>query len=105
MCPGFGSVGPNYGSNFGPGWWAQVWDQIQVQNWEEFVPKHHVIFHPLQQTMEKGNPWYYGSWLDEGLNKQLKNTCKNASQATFESTTLCKMKENLKTLERGVKRK
>ena len=76
-----------------------------MEQWEEFVPKHHVIFHPLHHTMEKGNPWYYGSWLDESLNKQLKNACKHASQATFESTLLFKMRENLRTLERGAKRK
>ena len=71
----------------------------------KFVPKHHVIFHPLQQTMDKGNPWFYSAWLDESLNKQLKNACKHASQMTFESTLLMKMREILKTVERGVKRK
>ena len=80
---------------------------IQIMRpWECFVPKHHVIFHPLQQTMEKGNPWFYSSWYDEGLNKNLKGTCRNASQLTFESTLLTKMKELLVgKCSRGVKRK
>ena len=76
-----------------------------MEQWDEFQPKHHVIFHPLQETMEKGSPWFYSAWLDESLNKPLKATCRNASQETFDSTLLMKMREILKDVERGVKRK
>ena len=76
-----------------------------MRPWDQFVPKHHVIFHALQQTMEKGNPWFYSSWLNESLNKQLKHACKDLSQATFETTLLIKMREILTTMDRGVKRK
>ena len=68
-----------------------------------FLPKHHLMIHPLQQTLEKGNPWFYGSWLDETLNKTLKAACRNASQMTFEYTVLLKMLELLRDV-RGSKR-
>jgi hypothetical protein len=74
-----------------------------MRPFDAFIPKHHVIFHPLLETMDKGNPWYYGSWLDESLNKILKAACKNASQMTFEETVLSKMVELLKE-GRGTKR-
>jgi hypothetical protein len=67
-----------------------------MRHYEVFVPKHHVIFHALKDTAEKGNPWSYSSWLDESLNKTLKAACRNASQITFEETILSKMHELLK---------
>ena len=74
-----------------------------MKPYECYVPKHHMMIHPMQEAVEKGNPWYYSSWLDESLNKTLKAACKNASQATFEETVLMKMTELL-TDERGFKR-
>ena len=74
-----------------------------MRPFECFVPKHHVMFHAILETMEKGNPWFYGTWMDESLNKILKGTCRNASQITFEMTILLKMRELLGD-GRGMKR-
>ena len=41
----------------------------------------------------QGNPWKYANFLNESLNKNLKNCCKHASQLTFESTVLWKATE------------
>ena len=63
---------------------------------EAYVPKFHLVFHALSETGTKGNPWFYSSWLDEALNKQLKGCCRNASAQTFDETVLLKMCEVLK---------
>ena len=63
---------------------------------EVYIPNHHDIFHALAEANEKGNPWMYGAWLDESLNKLLKGCCRNASQLTFEETVLAKASELLK---------
>ena len=68
-----------------------------MEEFECFVPKHHVIFHALLETPEKGNPWKYSAWLDEALNKTLKNCCRKASQLTFEEVVLSKTTEVLKS--------
>jgi hypothetical protein len=78
-----------------------------IRPFDLFIPKHHVIMHALGETNEKGNPWYYGSWLDESLNKLLKGCCRNAAQVTFEETVLSKVAELLKdepTVTRARKR-
>ena len=43
-----------------------------MRPFETYQPKHHLMIHPLAETPIKGNPWFYGSWLDESLNKVLK---------------------------------
>ena len=75
-----------------------------MEQWDEFQPKHHVIFHPLQETMEKGNPWFYSAWLDESLNKILKAASGNASNLQFDRTVLLRMKELMKS-RTGIKRR
>ena len=63
-----------------------------------YLPKHHLMIHPMHATPWKGNPWYHSSWLDESLNKVLKATCRHASQIRFETTILTKMVELLKDI-------
>ena len=62
-----------------------------------FVPKHHILFHAMLETPEKGNPWKYSAWLDEALNKVLRSCCRNASQLTFDEVVLLKTTEVLKS--------
>ena len=69
-----------------------------------YLPKHHLIVHPILESLEKGNPWFYAAWLDESLNKDLKRACKDASQLTFEYVVLNKMREILKA-KRVLKRR
>ena len=76
---------------------------LDLMRGSHLLPKHHVMIHPCLETIEKGNPWYYASWLDESLNKTLKAACKHASQQTFEHVVLLKMLELLSDV-RGVKR-
>jgi hypothetical protein len=59
------------------------------------VPKNHQAFHLLQRIKFQGNPTVYAVWLDESLNKLLKNTCRNTSQYTFEYSVLLRMKRLL----------
>jgi hypothetical protein len=67
-----------------------------MREFDIFIPKHHVILHAFGESDEKGNPWFYGSWLDESLNKLLKSCCRHAKPATFEETVLSKATELLK---------
>jgi hypothetical protein len=62
---------------------------------DAFVPKHHLMFHLLSNAAFLGNPRRYSTWLDESLNKLLKATCRHASQAVFEASTLLRMRELL----------
>jgi hypothetical protein len=66
-----------------------------------FVPKHHIMFHLLVRTGYQGNPLVYSTWLDEALNKLLKQACKNASVSTFYESVLLKLRELLRNLTRG----
>ena len=78
---------------------------MQMMESEEcYLPKHHLIVHPILESLDRGNPWFYAAWLDESLNKDLKAACKNASQLTFEFVVLNKMREILKA-KRGFKRR
>ena len=66
-----------------------------IRPYDCYLPKHHVMIHPIQKTLITGNPWYYASWKDESLNKTLKGACRNASQLQFERTVLMRMVELL----------
>ena len=66
-----------------------------MQPFDEFVPKHHIVYHLLLKMVVHGNPKETATWKDEALNKLLKSCCKNASQATFEPTVLVRMAELL----------
>ena len=60
------------------------------------IPKHHIMYHLLVKSGFQGNPAVYATWLDEALNKSLKQACKNASSATFYESVLLKLREMLK---------
>ena len=77
-----------------------------MRSFECFVPKHHVLIHPILDSPVKGNPWNYYEFLDESLNKTLRATCRHASQMCFEETVLMKMHELLNDVDhhRGTKR-
>ena len=61
-----------------------------------FRPKHHIVFHLMAKIPLLGNHQLYATWLDEALNKVLKTSCRNASQAVFERTVLLRMRELLR---------
>ena len=63
---------------------------------ELFQPKHHIVFHLLSKIPLLGNPQLCATWLDEALNKVLKSSCRDTSQAVFERTVLLRMRELLR---------
>ena len=67
-----------------------------------FTPKHHLVFHLLFRQGAQGNPAKYSTWLDESLNKVLKQACKNACSAKFDQSILLRMRELLRTSPRLV---
>jgi len=66
-----------------------------MEEYEVFTPKHHLMFHLLKKIDYQGNPTYYATWLDEGLNKVLKKTCRDTSAMTFEKPILSRMRRIL----------
>jgi hypothetical protein len=58
---------------------------------EQYKPKHHIVFHLINKMRWHGNPRLYNTWLDEALNKTLKGSCRQTSQATFERAVLLRM--------------
>ena len=62
-----------------------------------FTPKHHLMFHLIHRTNFQGNPTKYATWLDESLNKQLKQCCKHASMITFERVVLLKARDRFRS--------
>ena len=58
----------------------------------DFIPKHHLMWHMLENLGFQGNPLHYACWLDEALNKVLKAACRDTSQATFEGSVLMRMR-------------
>ena len=77
-----------------------------MRSFDCFTPKHHVLIHPILDSLIKGNPWSYNEFLDESLNKTLRSTCRHASQMCFEEAVLLKMNELLNDPDhhRGTKR-
>ena len=77
-----------------------------MRSFDCMTPKHHVLIHPILDSLIKGNPWAYNEFLDESLNKTLRSTCRHASQMCFEETVLLKMNELLNDPDhhRGTKR-
>ena len=72
-------------------------EHIQLLREEDaqFTPKHHLLWHLLLGMRDLGNPATYACWMDEALNKTLKASCRQTSQATFESTVLLRMRDLL----------
>ena len=60
-----------------------------------YIPKHHLWLHLSEEAGSKGNPVYYDTFVDETLNRLLKQACMGAHQCTFEQTVNCRMKDLL----------
>ena len=77
-----------------------MWKQHMaiMQDHDVFSPKHHLMFHLVMRSVVHGNPWMDATFLDESLNKELKQCCRFSHQATFEYTVLLKITEVLKRL-------
>ena len=57
----------------------------------QFIPKVHLAFHLVHQMAFLGNAKTYATWVDEAFNKNLKASCRNASQLNWEPTVLTRM--------------
>ena len=77
-----------------------LWKQHMaiMETHECYVPKHHLMYHCILRSVFHGNPWLDSTFLDESLNKELKQCCRYAHQLTFESTVILKITEVLKRL-------
>ena len=65
-------------------------------NFEDMqAPKRHIVLHLLRRVPFLGNPRFYATWTDEGLNKVLKAATRGVSQATVELNVLGNMKRVL----------
>ena len=69
------------------------------------VPKRHLAMHLIQMLERFGNPLRYMNWVDESLNKTLKQCARQVSQTTFEVAVLAAMREVLRTAVLPVKRR
>ena len=70
------------------------------------TPKHHLVIHLLAKLERQGAPSVYATWLDEGLNRALKESCESTSQLTFEASVLSRMEDRLSSMRKGaLKRK
>lgn len=60
------------------------------------TPKLHLMAHMLKRVRLQGSYKLYGNWYDEHLNKELKASCRLASQSGFEFRVLDRMQDLLK---------
>ena len=68
-----------------------------------YTPKHHIVYHLLGNLWTHGSPNMYANWVDEALNRTLKQVCKNVAQRCFDTTVLLRMRDILSS-PAGVKR-
>ena len=47
-------------------------------------PKHHLVLHLVARTGKHGNPRYYATFKDEGINKLLKHVGQAAHRSVWE---------------------
>ena len=47
-------------------------------------PKHHLVLHMVARTSKHGNPGYYATFTDEGINKLLKKVGQSAHRSVWE---------------------
>jgi hypothetical protein len=66
---------------------------LDIEDWTK--PKHHLMFHINHRSSFFGNPWFYTTFLDEGLNKNLKKMLRNCHHMRFETLALCRAPEML----------
>jgi hypothetical protein len=51
-------------------------------------PKLHMMMHLVDRTLAQGNPAYYATWVDEGLNKVLASLGRQAHRSVWEARIL-----------------
>ena len=61
---------------------------VLMQNFEVDIPKAHMVFHMIRRAGYLGNPMRYAVFLDESLNKNLKNCLRLIHQARFEISAM-----------------
>ena len=64
------------------------------------LPKHHMLVHAVRRVPFLGNPALYWNFYDEGLNKVLKQCCRNACQHMFEPLVFEKLRQTLARAKR-----
>ncbi len=69
-----------------------------------YTPKHHLMIHVLHRADLQGNPWFYHTFLDESMNKELKKVLRLCHQSTFETTGLYKVSRHLENVAKRLRR-
>ena len=74
---------------------------------DQLISKRHVTLHLLRKSPLHGNQLMSANWLDESLNKMLKQSCRTVSQSTFDAHVLTHVRERLMQAAKnsGAKRK
>ena len=62
----------------------------------------HLAMRLLAKVERQGVPSVYSTWLDEGLNRTLKESCGATSQLTFEASVLSRMEDRLSSMRTGL---
>jgi hypothetical protein len=74
---------------------------VLIEGLELWTPKHHLMSHINQRAGFHGNPWRYTTFLDESLNKDLKQCLRLCHPCNFEAMAFVKVEA---VLARGQKR-
>ena len=67
-----------------------MYDQVKTMlvGWEaakiKMVPKVHLLFHMVERAQHRGNSRFYGTFLDESLNKTLRDLVRVAHPNIWE---------------------
>lgn len=66
-------------------------------------PKHHLLLHLVERTAKNGNPGYYSTFADEGINRLLKKVGQAAHRSVWEARVLLHFGQ-VQGATRGLKR-
>ena len=76
--------------------WGRHCTLIEELGWKDhFTPKYHLMVHLTFRMSVTGNAWLHACFLDESLNKLLKQATKFAHSANFESVVFTKLTDML----------
>ncbi len=60
------------------------------------TPKAHLLLHVPSRAALQGSPWAHATWVDEGLNKRLKQVLRLCHQVNFEAAAFSRMADVLR---------
>ena len=70
-----------------------------------YKPKMHLMVHMAANATRFGNPRLLGTWLDEGLNRQLANVCRSAHSAVWHRRVLATFNHDALHVKKKKKRR